>query len=135
MTHLQPPKIQHVALTVTDLEVSIEFYSRLFGVPPAHTGEMLAGTPHHYRLAVWRQPNFGLHHFGEQGSFNERHPGLDHLAFHCSDQADFDARVAHLDAVNIERADVLVEPYGSGVAFRDPDNIALEFFLNARPPV
>jgi len=34
-----------------------------------------------------------------------------------------------LDALGIEHGEILDRPYGSGLAFRDPDNIQLEFFL------
>ncbi|MEM8708740.1 MAG: VOC family protein [Actinomycetota bacterium] len=128
-----PASIAHVALTVSDLERSIDWYTRLFGARPAFTGTMLHDTPHEYRLAVWPELDFALHHFvqGEGGTFHERRPGLDHLAFTCGDQAELDAWIAHLDELGITRSDVLEEPYGLGLAFRDPDDIALEFFVAA----
>lgn len=139
-----PVTIAHVALTVSDLERSIEWYTALFATPPAHVGEMLRGTSHHYSLAVWREPNLGLHHFADAvaARFDERRPGLDHLAFACANTDELHAWTAHLDRLGIERGDILVEPYGSGLAFRDPDNIALEFFVprartklqTSRPP-
>lgn len=37
-------------------------------------------------------------------------------------------RVARLDELNIAHGGVVEAPYGSGLSFRDPDGIALEFF-------
>jgi glyoxylase I family protein len=36
---------------------------------------------------------------------------------------------ARLDALGIEHGEILDRSYGAGLAFRDPDNIQLEFFL------
>jgi glyoxylase I family protein len=130
---LPAPPIAHVALTVSDLERSIAFYSALFGAPPAFRGTMLEGTPHRYEMAVWRTPNLGLHRFNAQsdGSFDERRPGLDHLAFACASLKELQKWSDRLDALGATRSAVLTEPYGSGLAFRDPDNIALELFVAA----
>lgn len=46
----------------------------------------------------------------------------------CTDRGELDAWVARLDGLGIEHGDICDEPYGSGLSFRDPDNIALEFF-------
>jgi catechol 2,3-dioxygenase-like lactoylglutathione lyase family enzyme len=131
---LATPPIAHVALTVSDLDRSIAFYSALFDTPPAFRGAMLDGTPHRYEMAVWRTPNLGLHHFETrpEGSFNERRPGLDHLAFACESFDELKLWSDRLDAIGAARSEILSEPYGAGLAFRDPDNIALEFFVSAR---
>ncbi|MEM1334596.1 MAG: VOC family protein [Actinomycetota bacterium] len=123
---LRPPTpsgIAHIALTVSDLDRSVAWYSRLFGAEPLVRTTMLKGTEHEYRMAVWPELGLGLHHFDDHRpeAFSERRPGLDHLAFTCAD----------IDELGIERSGVLDEPYGSGLAFRDPDDIALEFFVDA----
>jgi glyoxylase I family protein len=130
---LPAPPIAHIALTVSDLDRSIAFYSTLFDSPPAYRATMLDGTPHRYEMAVWRTPNLGLHHFDTKpgGDFDERRPGLDHLAFACSSPDELLEWSDRLDAIGAVRSAVLTEPYGSGLAFRDPDNIALELFVAA----
>ena len=34
----------------------------------------------------------------------------------------------HLAELGVEHSDIIDAPYGSGLSFKDPDNIALEFF-------
>jgi catechol 2,3-dioxygenase-like lactoylglutathione lyase family enzyme len=131
---LAAPPIAHVALTVSDLDRSITFYSTLFDSQPTFRGTMLDGTPHRYEMAAWRTPNLGLHHFESQanGSFDERRPGLDHLALACESLEELKEWSDRLDAMGAVRSEILSEPYGAGLAFRDPDNIALELFVAAR---
>lgn len=129
-----PAPIVHIALSVTDLETSVAWYSALWSTPPAFQGTMRAGTEHEHRVAVWQTPNLGLHHFEqrEPGAFNPRRPGLDHLAFDCDSVEQLEAWAHHLDRIGADRSEILTEPYGSGLAFRDPDGIALEFFVAHR---
>jgi glyoxylase I family protein len=134
MTLTQPPPLVHVALTVSDLDRSIAFYSALFDIAPAYRGVMLDGTPHRYSMAVWRTPNLGLHQFDSSpaGGFDERRPGLDHVAFAVDSLDDLQKWADRLAFMGTP-SDLLTEPYGSGLAFRDPDNIALELFVSRRP--
>jgi glyoxylase I family protein len=139
MTVIAPPlpPLTHVALTVRDLERSITWYTTVFGEGPVFTGEFLAGTPHHYRASIWRTPNLGLHCFVEatkttDESFDARRPGLDHVAFACSTIEELNSWASRLDQLAIARSEILTEPYGSGLAFTDPDGIALELFVTAR---
>jgi catechol-2,3-dioxygenase len=72
----------------------------------------------------------GLHQFpdGQAGAFNERRVGLDHLAFACANRAELEQCEARLKELGIKNGGVVDAGYGSGLSFRDPDNIALEFF-------
>lgn len=120
------PPVAHLALTVSDLDRSVAWYSRLFGAEPVAVSDEAA-----YRFAAWLQPSLALHRFAagtEPTPFSEFRPGLDHLAFACADRAELVVWAARLDELGIEHGDVVDAWYGSGIAFRDPDNIALEFF-------
>jgi glyoxylase I family protein len=122
------PGITHVAVTVTDLDRSRSWYRELFGADPVLDED--TGPFHH---VVWLLGGtlFGIHrHAGSPGAepFDERRPGLDHVAFGCAGRAELDQWAARLDALGIAHGAVIDAPYGSGLSFRDPDNIALEFF-------
>jgi hypothetical protein len=61
--------------------------------------------------------------------FDEFRIGLDHIAFGCASREELESWPARLDALGIEHGEILDRSYGSGLAFRDPDNIQLDFFL------
>jgi glyoxylase I family protein len=123
------PTITHVALTVSDLDRSVPWYQALFGSKP-----VLDEDTGPFRHVVWLlggQTLVGLHQFPDPVSteaFNERRPGLDHLAFACSNRAELEAWETQLNDLGIRHGGIVDAPYGSGLSFRDPDNIALEFF-------
>ena len=50
------PAFTHYALTVSNLERSIEWYERLFGSPPAAVND-----EDNYRAAMWFEPTFAMH--------------------------------------------------------------------------
>ncbi len=121
------PPITHFAVTVSDLERSIAWYETLFETPPFFVGEETT-----YRFAVWIEPMYALHEHttGSDGSsFDEHRVGLDHIAFRCADRKELEAWRARLDNLGIVHGEIVDAFYGSGLAFRDPDNIQLEFFL------
>ena len=121
--------IAHVTLTVSDLDRSVRWYERLFD-----TKLVIAEEPGPFRRAVWLvggQTLVGFHQFPDPADtlpFNERRVGLDHLALACSSRSELDAWQARLDGLGIANGGVVDAAYGSALSFRDPDNIALEFF-------
>jgi len=123
------PTIAHVTLTVRDLGRSVPWYQMLFGAEPVVDP---ATVP--FRRVVWLvndQTVIGLHEFPELADtllFNERRLGLDHLAFGCRDRADLERWQARLEELGIAHGGIVDADYGSALPFRDPDNIALEFF-------
>lgn len=122
------PAIQHVAVTVTDLDASEAWYSRVLGTEP-----VLSEDTGPFRHIVFQLGGtlFGLHGFPELSSsepFDERRPGLDHIAFGCPSRDDLLTWEARLDALGVPHGGIVDAPYGSGLSFRDPDNIALELF-------
>ena len=121
------PTITHVALTVSDLGRSVPWYATLFDAKP-----VLDEDTGPFRHVVWvvGQTLVGLHQFpdGATEPFDERRTGLDHLAFACSNRGELQQWEARLNELGIAHGGVVDAPYGSGLSFRDPDNIALEFF-------
>jgi glyoxylase I family protein len=122
------PAITHVAITVSDLERSEAWYTRLLGVEPVLDED--TGPFRHIVYAVGGTL-LGLHGFPDLATteqFDERRPGLDHISFGCADRDELEAWTARLDELGITHGGVVDAGYGSGVSFRDPDNIALELF-------
>jgi catechol-2,3-dioxygenase len=123
------PDITHVAITVSDLSVSVPWYGRLIGSPPVLDED--TGSFHHVVFAVG-STLFGLHtHPGgvaDGDLFDEHRIGLDHVAFRCANRGELQTWATHLDDLGIEHGGIVEAHYGSGLSFRDPDNIALEFF-------
>ncbi|GAB3004593.1 VOC family protein [Amycolatopsis acidiphila] len=134
------PKIEgvhHFSPTVTDIDRSIEWYQRVFGLERVpvkfpHYEDEDAGyavllTDPHSEIA------FGLHHHdGNSGeSFDERRTGLDHIAFSVAGLDELTSWAAWLDELGVDRSPIteLNEPFHYYVlVFRDPDNIQLELF-------
>jgi catechol-2,3-dioxygenase len=122
------PAITHVALTVSNLDVSVPWYRELFDSDP-----VLDEDTGPFRHVVWLLGGtlVGLHQFPDGNNstrFDERRPGLDHLAFGCADRAELEQWEARLNKLGISHGGILDAPYGSGLSFRDPDNLPLEFF-------
>jgi glyoxylase I family protein len=127
---LEIPRIAHVTLTVTDLSRTVPWYERLFDAK--FFWDDTAGS---FRRVVWLvdgQTLVGFHQFldpAETTKFDEHRLGLDHLAFACSNRAEVEQWKARLDDLGIANGGVVDAAYGSALSFRDPDNIALEFFV------
>ena len=122
------PAIAHVAVTVTDLAVSEAWYTMVLGVEP-----VLDEDTGPFRHIVYALGNtlLGLHGFPDLVSrqpFDERRPGLDHIAFGCESRGELEKWSARLDELGIAHGEIVDAHYGSGLSFRDPDNIALELF-------
>ena len=122
------PAITHVAVTVSDLDASEAWYTKLLGVSPVLDED--TGPFRHIVYPVGGTL-LGLHGFPDlatKDAFDERRPGLDHVAFGCADRAELEAWATRLDELGIAHGGVVDAGYGSGLSFRDPDNIALELF-------
>ena len=115
------PGVTHVALTVTDLDRSRPWYQNLIGTEP-----VLDEDTGPFRHVVWLlggQTLLGLHKFPDpHGSdpFDERTPGLDHLAFARGSLPSSSSGRPRLNELGIENGGVVDAPYGSGLSFRYP---------------
>jgi glyoxylase I family protein len=125
--------IAHVRLTVTDIELSRQFYESVFG------WQVLIESPEGADEATREALGFlfggviydlggaliGLRPVATD-SFHEDRCGLDHLAFRIASKDELDAAAAHLDELGIEHEPVKDIGPSYILEFRDPDNIALE---------
>jgi glyoxylase I family protein len=124
------PPIAHVALSVRDLSVSVPWYQALLEAKPV-LDEDTDPDFHHTVYLLGNNTLFGLHQHGApapEGSFSEFRVGLDHVAFGCADRAELAKWARRLDELGIAHGAIKDAGYGSGLSFRDPDGIALEFF-------
>jgi glyoxylase I family protein len=125
----------HFSPTVSDVEVSAQWYERVLGmnrVPVTfpHYGSESSG----YGV-VLIEPRSGItiglhHHAANAGQpADECRTGLDHISFAVSARADLDAWASWLDQLGVKNSGAVDTdnpiPY-SVVVFRDPDNIQLE---------
>jgi len=124
------PPITHVALTVRDLSVSVPWYEALLGAKPV-LDEDTDPDFHHTVYLVGNGMLIGLHQHATPAPderFSEFRVGLDHVSFGCADRAELQKWASRLDELGIAHGEIKDASYGSGVSFRDPDGIALEFF-------
>jgi len=122
------PAITHVAVTVTGRGASKAWYTKVFSVKP-----VLDEDTGPFRHIVYLVGNtaFGLHGFPDlvgTEPCNERRPGLDHIAFGVASRDELAEWAARLDELGVDYSDIVDASNGSGLSFRDPDNIALELF-------
>jgi catechol 2,3-dioxygenase-like lactoylglutathione lyase family enzyme len=124
------PGLNHVAITVRDMEISGPWYRTLFGTDPVLDEHTDAG----FRHLVWILDGgtlFGIHQHelsAPDERFSEFRVGLDHVGFGCADCAALETWMARLTELGVRHGGIVDAPYGSGLSFRDPDGIALEFF-------
>jgi glyoxylase I family protein len=127
--------IHHIALTVTDLDASMNWYQQLF------RAERWPGQLAHFAreetgyAEMLAEPHTGLliglhHHVANKGEkFDESRTGLDHISFQVDGRDALVAWMDRLDELNIPHTGIRSRPNGAyaTVVFRDPDNNQLEF--------
>ena len=124
------PPLTHVAVTVRDLSVSRPWYEALFDAEPV-IDEDTDPDMHHTVYLLGNGTLIGLHQHetpAPKETFSEYRVGLDHISFGVETRADLEKWVCKLDELGVAHGGIKDATYGSGLSFRDPDNIALEFF-------
>jgi len=128
---MQTPGINHIILTVSDVEKSRAFYGALLDFElhnvsdenPASGFWFTSGSVAFFMIPS-RDPIPG-------DRFSEFRVGLDHIAFSAPSEAALSELAATLIAAGVDTQGV--ETFSTGnryVAFRDPDNIQLEYWLD-----
>ncbi len=117
--------IHHIKLTVKNLAKSQEFYSKLPGF------ELVASHPNFVMFQVSKKFYLGLTDHNQKLKdtvFSEFNVGMDHVSFELSSIEDLDEVTNFLDQEKIAHGELEKLSNDSYVlAFRDPDNIQLEF--------
>ena len=130
--------INHVALTVSNLARSTEFYDRVLGFMGYARVEVPESTQQvmKTRLHAWASPNGSITlRPAKTESASEAHnrnaPGFNHLAFNAESRTDVERMHDFLKEVGAQILDPPAEyPYFPGyfaVYFADPDGFKCEF--------
>ena len=140
MAAINYPRLHHIALTVTDVDASVQWYERVFGVRflmdaphEGGVGKLLADESWQLVIVLHR------HDTNDGGLFGETKTGLDHVGLALAHRSELEDWQVHLEANGVVRCEVADKPltqspiadtpYGSVLVFRDPDNIQLEIFV------
>lgn len=115
--------VNHLALTVTDLDASQRFYCDLLGftlVLDLGHGRVCLHQGTGFSLALLRWPG------GDGAPFSELRTGLDHLGLTAASREELVEWEQRLRAAGVPCSPVQDLPLGHHLNFRDPDGIALE---------
>jgi glyoxylase I family protein len=122
-------RFHHVALTVTDVDRSAEWYRRVLGMKegfreesPGRRAVILAFAGGGMSVGV-------VEHAETDGAaFDPTMTGLDHLAFSVSSDDDLHGWAEHLDRHGVVHSGPISIPPGGILNFKDPDGVALSLF-------
>ena len=117
--------LNHIIMTIKDVKISRAFYGDMLGFEIKDIADgflLVAGG-----ISIFFFPS---NHPIPDDRFNEFRIGLDHLSFNAPNETAIQTFAEHLLASGVQTKGV--ETYFTGnkyVAFRDPDNIQLEYWL------
>jgi catechol 2,3-dioxygenase-like lactoylglutathione lyase family enzyme len=119
--------VHHLALTVTDVERSVAFYTTVLNFQVlASIGPRMLLQKGALVLTLGHAPD----HPRQDDRFDENRVGLDHLSFAAGQRADLERAVLLLEERGAAHGEIKdLSPAGLPIyvlAFRDPDNIQLE---------
>jgi catechol 2,3-dioxygenase-like lactoylglutathione lyase family enzyme len=123
--------IHHIALSVSDLKQTSDWYLRLFG-----DAEVFHSESEGWKrvLLVWANGSlisFTKHEQSNRDeSFSHLRMGLDHIGISCRDEAEVVHWFNKLSELQFEHGPIVDASYGWAVTARDPDNIPVEFFCS-----
>lgn len=131
--------VQHVALTVTDVDRSVPWYERVLdlkeiarredpdsGIRKVH----LRAPGDAFAVVLVQRPETG------RGEFDERRTGLDHVAFKVGSYEELKEWEQRLAAYGVTHSPARASrtlPGATVVVFRDPDGIQLEVWAEHTP--
>ena len=125
---MQLQGIAHVAVTVSDLERSKEWYARVLGWDPIMQGE---GDGVRFSVGTIAGPSLlGLRQYDDSSGadFDPLRVGLDHLAFDGGTADNLRKWEQRFEEFGLSYTPTQETPYGHVLNFKDPDGIALEIY-------
>jgi lactoylglutathione lyase len=121
--------VGHIALNVSDIEISVAFYQEVLGMRVA--SESLE-FPFKYASMAWDGKTVLTLWEQSGGRFKKRRPGLHHLAFEADSVKELDRTkglLENLGAPWSEGAKLYAEESRSAaIHFKDPDGIRIELY-------
>jgi catechol 2,3-dioxygenase-like lactoylglutathione lyase family enzyme len=126
--------LDHISLTVRDLDRSADWYSELFGftklgqVPDDGKSGAKALLYHPASKLVL---GLSQHQRNPGEPFSEFRTGLDHLALAASSRDELEAWSQKLDERGVKHSEIQPGVRGDLIVFRDPDNIQIEVYARA----
>jgi glyoxylase I family protein len=127
---VQTPGLSHIVMTVSDLARSRQFYADVLGFEIKDV-RFEGGSMFYFTVggvSIW----FTEHpQVAPDDHFTEFRVGLDHLAFKATNEHELQAMADKLIAAGVNTKGL--ETFMTGnkyIAFRDPDNIQLEYWLD-----
>jgi len=129
--------VSHLALTVSDLERSKQWYNDVLGWQ-AMMEDTDEGTGISFAFGLLPGPvglGLRMHPSSAAGdAFSPERIGLDHASFAVDSREVLEEWAAHLEEKGATFSPIVDAPYGAVLSFKDPDGIALEAFAFAAPP-
>jgi catechol 2,3-dioxygenase-like lactoylglutathione lyase family enzyme len=117
--------LNHIIMTIKDAKISQAFYGDLLGFETETVADGFF-----FRVGGVTIFFFPSSHPLPDDRFNEFRLGLDHLSFNAPGENALHSLAEQLQAAGVDTKGV--ETYHTGnkyIAFRDPDNIQLEYWL------
>jgi len=122
----------HVAITVTDLDRAVDFYTTLLGAPPV--GRIQLEQLDRQLFAVGGGQILGVTAYpdGDDRPFDPTVAGLDHIGLRCADRDEVLAWQRHVAEAGLG-GDFQDVDFGSALMVKDPDGNQIEFFAGPVP--
>jgi glyoxylase I family protein len=127
--------LHHVALTVTDIDASVAWYTDLFGFVELVRDEHYGGGGG-YAVVVGK-PDWSMfvvmnHHPSNAGeTFDPIRTGLDHVGFTVPNRETLVEWETRLTDKGIKHSPITDHDWGSSLNFRDPDDMQLQLIVFA----
>lgn len=120
--------IHHIGITVTDLQASVEWFTSVLGAEEVERFDIGPMSKAMIRLGDVTLSLVSHGPAGIAGPFDEHRVGLDHLSFAVPNAGVLKTWSGRLDDAGVQHSGIVAGAMGSLLAFRGPDNIALEFY-------